>query len=132
MTQIAHHPLVTWLQCTACQQWLPARAEFFGRRALAGTSAHCVCLKCSSTRSSGAPALQAQPELERTCSHCNETWPLTPEFFHHQSGRWLSICRACEIERNRARRNRTTPAPYVSDAIAPLLTGAHFFAGCAA
>lgn len=134
MTPITRHPLFTWLQCRACQQWLPATSEFFAARALSGTSRRWRCLECAGRGRLMGPesGLAQNPDVEHACARCGQSWPLSREFFRplpRHPGRLHNVCRACESEARRASRLHTVSAARESDMIAPLLTGAHFFQG---
>lgn len=124
----------TWLQCTRCQVWMPATPEFFGARQLAGRLRRCLCLDCAAQAKciTAPPGAAAGADAETACSSCGALWPQTAEFFRPVStGLLHTVCRACESEARlrRAGRPHTEPAAHESDSIAPLLTGAHFFAG---
>ena len=44
---------------------------------------------------------------EKTCTRCNESWPLETEFFRKETrgyGYYLPWCRACEAEQKREKR----------------------------
>lgn len=129
------HASHIWLQCACCQQYLPARADFFGPRALNGTAKRRLCLQCAGNRwaASRVPDLPVDPDAEHTCRRCNQPWPQTQEFFTTRRGypgQLHHICRACEAD---ARRSNVGPVtyhrPHATDAVAPLLTGALFFKG---
>lgn len=128
-------PPLKWLQCAACAQWLPARPEFFARRPRS-SKMRWVCLECGGVQDVPPPPPAPAPAdaTERVCTHCGESWPATPEFFRPlPGGRYLPLCLACETDRRNAWRARAAGAPapgwHMSDAIAQLLTGAHFFHG---
>lgn len=81
-----------------------------------------------------APGLAQNPDVEHACARCGQSWPLSREFFRplpRHSGRLHNVCRACESEARLRRAGVCLPAlrAHASDAIAPLLTGAHFFKG---
>lgn len=127
----------TWLRCDRCQVEMPATPEFFSARLLAGRLRRCLCLDCAAQDKRVAASVgltsDPDPEAEHACTRCNALWPRTAEFFRPLgAGRLHHVCRACESEARRVRRAgdlQATPAAHKSDAIAPLLTGAHFFAG---
>lgn len=131
---MTRHPLFTWLQCSACQQWLPATSEFFAARALSGSLRRFRCRECTARGQlmRPAPGLTQNVDAEHACARCGQLWPLSSEFFRplsHHPGQLHSVCRACESEARRASRLHTVSAARESDMIAPLLTGAHFFQG---
>lgn len=138
MAPLTRHPLVTWLQCCACGQWLPATSEFFSTRAL-NASRRCRCRECTARGKlmRSEPGLAQDLDVEHACVRCGQSWPLSREFFRplpHHPGQLNTVCRACESEARlrRAGRPHTAPTAHETDVIAPLLTGAHFFKGAPA
>jgi 5-methylcytosine-specific restriction endonuclease McrA len=99
-------------QCTCCEEEFPATTEYFYAAPNGKYGVLAICKKCHSNKTKSLDkTLKVYNGEMKTCTHCQEEFPATTEYFHKKKSGLYGIsemCKSCAKKRQDAMDNTLT------------------------